>query len=167
MDYFEFKEKVILQEKFKLPNPPFKYMHINGFSGKFKMNVQSMHDDNTGPQVIKDFKAAMKIVDKHLRKQGMKSVPSIFKGPLPAAKENGIKVGEGAMDFEIDLYPGFRGHPDLPRGKTDDDINLDDMVNELGKLKSFANFPRSDFSANYGGKDASDVPGARRGGTRF
>ena len=156
MDYFEFKEKVILQEKFRLPNPPFKYMHVNGFSAKFKLNQVAMHDDNRSPQVIKDFKAAMKIVDKHLRKQGMKSVPGIFKGPLPVAKENGIKVGEGAMDFEIDLYPGFRGHPDLPRGKTDDDINLDDMVIELGKLKSFVNFPRSDWSVNWGGKDPKE-----------
>ena len=157
MDYFEFKEKVInLEEKFRLPNPPFKYMHVNGFSAKFKLNQVAMHDDNRSPQVIKDFKAAMKIVDKHLRKQGMKSVPGIFKGPLPVAKENGIKVGEGAMDFEIDLYPGFRGHPDLPRGKTDDDINLDDMVIELGKLKSFVNFPRSDWSVNWGGKDPKE-----------
>ena len=154
MDYFEFKEKVInLEEKFRLPNPPFKYMHVNGFSAKFKLNQVAMHDDNRSPQVIKDFKAAMKIVDKHLRKQSMKSVPGIFKGPLPVAKENGIKVGQGASDFEIDLYPGFRGHPDLPRGKTDDDINLDDMVIELGKLKSFVNFPRSDWSVNWGGKD--------------
>jgi hypothetical protein len=160
--FFELRE---LNEKFRLPNPPFKYMHINGFSAKFKMNVQAMHDDNTSPQVIKDFKAGMKIVDKHLKKQGMKSVPKIFKGPLPAAKANGIKVGEGAMDFEIDLFPGFRGHPDLPRGKTDDDINLDDMVKELGKLKSFVNFPRSDWSANYGGRDTkgeNQPPSSRR-----
>lgn len=151
--YFQFKREQQLNEKFKLPKPPFKYMHVNGFSAKFKLNQVAAHDDNTSPQVIKDFKAAMKIVDKHLRKQGMKAVPKVYKGPLPTAKAEGIKVGEGAMDFEINLFPGFSGNVKLPRNATDDDINLDDMVKELGRLKSFANFPRSDWSANYGGKD--------------
>lgn len=151
-DFFKLRESFRLEEKFKLPKPPFKYMHINGFQAKFKLKQEAMHDDNTGPQVIKDFKAAMKIVDKHLKKLGMKAVPQIYKGPLPTAKENGIKVGGGALDFEIYLFPGYQGNVKLPRGATDDDINLDDMVVELGKLKSFANFPRSDWSANYGGK---------------
>lgn len=169
MDYFEFKEKVILQEKFKLPKPPFKYMHIVGFDGAFKVNVQAFHDDNTSPAVIKDVKAGLKIVEKHLKKQGMRyREEEVLKGPYDISKKNGLKPGEFDMDFAIELYPGFPGkNPKLPSGKTEDDINLDEMVNELGKLKSFANFPRTDFHANYGGKDASDVPGARRGGTRF
>ena len=152
-DFFEIRESAKLEERFKLPKPPFKYMHITGFMAKFKLKQEAMHDDNTSAPVIKDFKTAMKIVDKHLRKQGMKSVPQIYKGPLPTAKENGIKVGEGALDFEIELFPGFSGNVKLPSGKTEDDINLDDLVTELGKLKSFANFPRTDWSANYGGKE--------------
>ena len=144
------KDYFLLREKFKKPKPPFKDMHITGFMAKFKLNQVAMHDDNTSSQVIKDFKAAMKIVDKHLKKLGMKVVPQIYKGPLPTAKENGIKVGEGALDFEIDLFPGYPKNVKLPSGKTEDDINLDAMVDELGKLKSFANFPRTDWSANYG-----------------
>jgi len=144
MDYF------ILREKFKKPKPPFKDMHITGFMGRFKLNQVAMHDDNTSPQVIKDFKVAMKIVDKHLKKLGMKVVPNIYRGPIPTAKENGIKIGEGALDFEIYLFPGYPKNVKLPSGKTEDDINLDPMVDELSKLKSFANFPRSDWSANYG-----------------
>ena len=82
----------------------------------------------------------------------MKMVPGNVKGPLPVAKENGIKVGEGDIDFAISVYPGFRNDVKLPKGKTEDDINLDPMVDELSKLKSFVNFPRSDWSANYGGR---------------
>ena len=166
MDYFQFKEKVILQEKFKLPKPPFKYMHIVGFEGAFKVNQQAFHDDNTTPAVLKDVKAGLKIVEKHLKKQGMRyREDEVLIGPMNI---KGFKPGEGEMYFAIDLYPGFPGkNPKLPSGKTEDDINLDEMVNELGKLKSFANFPRTDFSANYGGKEASNVDGARRGGTRF
>jgi hypothetical protein len=37
----------------------------------------------------------------------------------------------------------------LPSGKKDSEINLDPMVAELGKLKSFVNFPRSDWSDNW------------------
>ena len=166
MDYFQFKEKVILQEKFKLPKPPFKYMHIVGFEGAFKVNQQAFHDDNTTPAVLKDVKAGLKIVEKHLKKQGMRyREEEVLIGPMNV---KGFKPGEGDGEFAIDLYPGFPGkNPKLPSGKTEDDINLDEMVNELGKLKSFANFPRTDFSANYGGKEASNVDGARRGGTRF
>ena len=156
-DFFEFKKSIDLQEKFRLPKPPFKYMHINGFEGAFKVNVQAMHDDNKSPAVIKDVKAGLKIVEKHLKKQGMRyKEEEVLIGPMDTAKKNGLKPGEGEMDFAIDIYPGFPGNnPKLPSGKTEDDINLDDMVAELGKLKSFANFPRTDFSANYGGKDPS------------
>jgi hypothetical protein len=139
-----------LREKFKKPKPPFKDMHITGFEGKFKLNIQAMHADNRTPQVIKDVKAAIKIVDKHLKKLGMKMVPANIKGPSDIAKENGIKVGEGALDFVVSVFPGFKNDVKLPKGKTEDDINLDPMVDELSKLKSFANFPRTDWSANYG-----------------
>jgi hypothetical protein len=156
-DYFEFKKNIDLQEKFRLPKPPFKYMHIVGFEGAFKVNVQSMHDDNVSPAVIKDVKAGLKIVEKHLKKQGMRyREEEVLIGPMDVAKKEKLKPGEGATDFAIDIFPGFSGkNPDLPSGKTEDDINLDEMVAELGKLKSFANFPRTDFSANYGGKDPS------------
>jgi len=116
-----------------------------------------MHDDNVSPAVIKDVKAGLKIVEKHLKKQGMRyKEEEVLIGPMDVAKKEKLKPGEGATDFAIDIFPGFSGkNPDLPSGKTEDDINLDEMVTELGKLKSFANFPRTDFSANYGGKDPS------------
>ena len=167
MDYHQFKKALDLQEKFKLPKPPFKYMHIVGFEGAFKVNQQAFHDDNTTPAVLKDVKAGLKIVEKHLKKQGMRyKEEEVLIGPMNI---KGFKPGEGEMYFAIDCYPGasYGKNPKLPSGKTEDDINLDDMVNELGKLKSFANFPRTDFQANYGGKEASNVDGARRGGTRF
>ena len=144
------KDFFVLREQFKKPKPPFKDMHITGFEGKLKLNIQAMHDDNRSPQVIKDVKAAIKIVDKHLKKLGMRMVPGNVIGPLPVAKENGIKVGEGYMDFAIRVFPGFKNDVKLPKGKTEDDINLDPMVDELSKLKSFVNFPRTDWSANYG-----------------
>ena len=156
MDYFEFKEKVVnvnLEEKFRLPKPPFKGMYITGFEGAFKVNVQAMHDDNKSPAVIKDVQTALKIVQKHFKKLGLKyKEEEVLIGPMDTAKENRLKVGEGGMDFALDIFPGFPGkNPKLPSGKTEDDINLDALVDELGKLKSFANFPRTDFSANYGG----------------
>lgn len=146
-----------LREKFKKPKPPFKDMHITGFEGAFKVNVQAMHDDNRSPAVLKDVKAGLKIVQKHFKKLGLKyKEEEVLIGPMDTAKENRLKVGESGMDFALDIFPGFPGkNPKLPSGKKTGDINLDDMVNELGKLKSFANFPRTDFSANYGesGKD--------------
>jgi len=66
------------------------------------------------------------------------------------AKEHGFKVGDFDSEFAIDIFPGFPGkNPDLPRGKVEGDVNLDDMVKDLGKLKSFGNF-RNDFSDNWG-----------------
>jgi len=152
-----FKEIRNLSEKMRMPKAPFKGMHLTGFEGKFKLQQQSMHDDNVSPAVIKDVKAGLKIVEKHLKKQGMRyKEEEVLIGPMDVAKKEKLKPGEGATDFAIDLFPGFSGkNPDLPSGKTEDDINLDEMVTELGKLKSFANFPRTDFSANYGGKDPS------------
>lgn len=141
-----------LTEKMRVPKPPIKGMNIVGFKGKLKLNQESGHEDNHSDAVIKDFKTAVKIVDKHLKKLGMKSVPEIFVGPKDVAQENRVKVGAFDMDFAINLYPGFKDGPKLPSGKSEDDINLDDMVNELARLKSFCNFPRSDWSANYGGR---------------
>ena len=141
-----------LTEKMRVPKPPIKGMNIVGFKGKLKLNQESGHEDNHSNAVIKDFKTAVKIVDKHLKKLGMKSVPEIFVGPKDIAQENRVKVGAFDMDFAINLYPGFKDGPKLPSGKSEDDINLDDMVNELARLKSFCNFPRSDWSANYGGR---------------
>ena len=141
-----------LTEKMRVPKPPIKGMNIVGFKGKLKLNQESGHEDNHSDAVIKDFKTAVKIVDKHLKKLGMKSVPEIFVGPKDIAQENRVKVGAFDMDFAINLYPGFKDGPKLPSGKSEDDINLDDMVNELARLKSFCNFPRSDWSANYGGR---------------
>ena len=141
-----------LREKFKMPKPPFKTMHITGFSAKFKMNQAAMHDDNTGPQVIKDVKAALKIVQKHFKKLGLRyKEDEVLNGPKNV---KGFKVGEGATDFELDIFPGFPGkNPDVPSDVSAKDINFDAMVTELGKLKSFVNFPRSDWSANYGAPD--------------
>jgi hypothetical protein len=141
-----------LTEKMRVPKPPLKGMNIVGFKGKLKLDQQSGHEDNHSDAVIKDFKTAVKIVDKHLKKLGMKSVPEIFVGPKDVAKEKGVKVGAFDSDFAINLYPGFKNGPKLPSGKSEDDINLDDMVDELARLKSFGNFPSSDWSANYGGR---------------
>jgi hypothetical protein len=137
-----------ITERFKA-KPPMAGMHLTGFEGKLKLNQQSGHEDNHSDAVIKDFKAAVKIVDKHLKKLGMKSVPEVFVGPKDVAKEKGVKVGAFASDFAISVYPGFRDGPKLPSGKKDSEINLDPMVAELGKLKSFVNFPRSDWSDNW------------------
>jgi len=151
-----FNEIRNLTEKMRMPKAPFKGMHLTGFSGKFKLNQQSMHDDNTSPAVIKDVKAGLKIVEKHLKKQGMRyKEEEVLIGPMDTAKKNRLKPGKGGSDFELDIFPGFPGkNPDLPRGKVTGDVNLDDMVKELGKLKSFGNF-RNDFSDNWGepGKD--------------
>lgn len=145
-----------ITEKMRMPKAPFKGMHLTGFEGKFKLQQQSMHDDNYSPAVIKDVKAALKIVEKHLKKQGMRyKEEEVLIGPMDKAKEHGFKVGKGESEFAIDLFPGFPGkNPDLPRGKVTGDVNLDAMVKELGKLKSFGNF-RNDFSDNWGepGKD--------------
>ena len=155
MDYHQFKKNIDLQEKFKLPKPPFDYYHIVGFEGYFKMNVQSMHPDNDTPQVWNDVRKGLKIVEKHLKKQGMRyKEEEVLNGPADIAKKQKFKIGQGDRDFAIRVYPGFSGkNPKLPSGKTEDDINLNDMVIELGKLKSFANFPRTDFQANYGGEN--------------
>jgi len=112
-----------------------------------------MHDDNKSPAVIKDVQTALKIVQKHFKKLGLKyKEEEVLIGPMDIAKKNGLKPGKGELDFALDIFPGFSGkNPKLPSGKTEDDINLDALVDELGKLKSFANFPRTDFSANYGG----------------
>lgn len=151
-----FKEFRQLSEKMRMPKAPFKGMHLTGFAGKFKMNQQAGHDDNRSPAVLKDVKAGLKIVEKHLKKQGMRyKEEEVLIGPMDIAKENRFKVKSGASDFELDIFPGFPGkNPDLPRGKVTGDINLDAMVTELGKLKSFGNF-RNDFSDNWGepGKD--------------
>ena len=145
-----------ITEKMRMPKAPFKGMHLTGFEGKFKLQQQSMHDDNYSPAVIKDVKAGLKIVEKHLKKQGMRyKEEEVLIGPMDKAKEHGFKVGKGESEFAIDIFPGFPGkNPDLPRGKVTGDVNLDDMVKELGKLKSFGNF-RNDFSDNWGepGKD--------------
>jgi hypothetical protein len=145
-----------ITEKMRMPKAPFKGMHLTGFEGKFKLQQQSMHDDNYSPAVIKDVKAGLKIVEKHLKKQGMRyKEEEVLIGPMDKAKEHGFKVGKGESEFAIDLFPGFPGkNPDLPRGKVTGDVNLDAMVKELGKLKSFGNF-RNDFSDNWGepGKD--------------
>ena len=147
--YFELREGLELNEKFSLPKPPFKDMHIVGFSGKLKQTQQAGTDENVGPAVLKDVKAALKIVAKHLKTQGMRyKEDEVLVGPMNV---KGFKPGEGDSDFSIDIYPGFPGkNPDLPKGKKTGDINLNDMVKDLGKLKSFVNFPRSDFQANYG-----------------
>ena len=145
-----------ITEKMRMPKAPFKGMHLTGFEGKFKLQQQSMHDDNYSPAVIKDVKAALKIVEKHLKKQGMRyKEEEVVIGPMDKEKEHGFKVGKGESEFAIDIFPGFPGkNPDLPRGKVTGDVNLDAMVKELGKLKSFGNF-RNDFSDNWGepGKD--------------
>jgi hypothetical protein len=148
-DFFE------LREKFKLPKPPFKTMHITGFEGKFKIKQEAMHDDNTSPAVIKDVKTALKIVQKHFKKLGLRyKEEEVLIGPMDTAKENRLKVGKGEVDFALDIFPGFPGkNPDVPSKVSAKDINFDAMVMELGKLKSFVNFPRSDWSANYGAPD--------------
>lgn len=151
MDFFDARNKFYLDEAFKLPKPPFKTMHITGFRAKLKMNQVAMHDDNTGPQVIKDVKAALKIVEKHFKKLGLKyKEEEVLNGPKTV---KGFKFGEGRTDFELDIFPDFPGkNPKVPSGMPPKDINFDAMVTELGKLKSFVNFPRSDWSANYGAK---------------
>ena len=145
-----------LIEKMVPPKAPFSDMHLVGFSHKFKVNQKSMHDDNVSPAVIKDVRAGLKIIEKHLKKQGMRyKEQEVLIGPMDVAKKEKLKPGEGSTDFGVDIYPGFPGNnPDLPRGKKTGDINLDDMVKELGKLKSFGNF-KNDFSDNWGepGKD--------------
>lgn len=137
-----------ITERFKA-KPPMAGMHLTGFEGKLKLAQESGHEDNRSDAVIKDFKAAVKIVDNHLKKLGMKSVPEVFVGPKDVAKEKGVKVGAFASDFAISVWPGFRDGPKLPSGKKASEINLDPMVAELGKLKSFVNFPRSDWSDNW------------------
>ena len=141
-----------INEKFKLPRPPFKGMNLTGFSGQFKLKQVAMHDDNRSPAVIKDVKAALKIVEKHFKKLGLKyKEEEVLVGPMSVAKDQKLKVGEGNLDFALDIYPGFPGkNPKLPGGKVKGDIDFSDLVTELGKLKSFANFPGSDWEANYG-----------------
>ena len=140
-----------LNERFRLPKPPMPDMVLTGFGGAFKIKQEAMHDDNVSAPVIKDVKAALKIVQKHFRKIGLQfKEEEVLVGPLPTAKENGLKVGGGELDFALDIYPGFPGkNPKLPRDMDEADIDFSDMVTELGKLKSFVNFPRSDWSANY------------------
>ena len=148
MNFFQLRESLKLNETFKLPKPPLPGMVLSGFEATFKMNQQAYHDDNYGKQVIDDYKKAIKIVDKHLKKIGMKPVPAIFMGPKPIAKENGIKVGKQAGEFTLSIFPGFTGNVDN-KGKEKGDYDLSDMVKELGKLKSFCNFPRSDWQDNW------------------
>ena len=147
-NFFKLRESLQFNETFKLPNPPMKGMTLSGFEAKFKMNQQAYHDDNYGKQVIDDYKKAIKIVDKHLKKLGMKSVPAIFLGPKPIAKENGIKVGGQAGEFTLSIFPSFTGNVDN-KGKEKGDFDLSDMVKELGKLKSFCNYPGSDWQDNW------------------
>ena len=148
MNFFQLRESLDLNETFKLPNPPMKGMVLSGFKAKFKINQQAYHDDNYGKQVVDDYKKAIKIVDKHLKKLGMKPVPAIFVGPKDTAKENGIKVGGFAGEFTLEIFPGFSGNIDT-KGKEKGDFDLSDMVKELGKLKSFVNFPKSDWQDNW------------------
>jgi hypothetical protein len=152
MDFHKIRNKLYIDEAFKLPKPPFKTMHITGFNAKLKMNQAAMHDDNTGPQVINDVKSALKIVEKHFKKLGLKyKEDEVLKGPKTV---KGFKFGSGAADFELNIFPGFPGkNPAVPFGVSAKDINFDAMVIELGKLKSFVNFPRSDWNANYGVPD--------------
>lgn len=137
-----------LDEKFNLPRPPKPGAPITGFQGKFKINQAAMSDDNTSAPVIKDVKAALKIVEKHFRKLGLQyKEEEVLIGPFDVAKDERLKVGSGDLDFALDIYPGHSGkNPKLPRDK---EIDFSDMIKELGKLKSFGNFPRTDISINW------------------
>ena len=137
-----------LGEKFNLPRPPKPGAPITGFQGKFKINQAAMSDDNTSAPVIKDVKAALKIVEKHFRKLGLQyKEEEVLIGPMDVAKDERLKVGGGDLDFVLDIYPGNPGkNPKLPRDK---EIDFSDMIKELGKLKSFGNFPRTDISINW------------------
>ena len=94
----------------------------------------------------------LKMIKFHLKTQGMRyKEDEVLVGPMNV---KGFKPCKGDSDFSIDIYPGFSGkNPALPSGKKEGDINLNDMVKELGKLKSFVNFPRSDWEVNYGRPD--------------
>ena len=94
--YFELRES--LEEKFSFPKPPFKDMHIVGFSGKLKQTQQSGTDENVGPAVLKDVKAALKIVAKHLKTQGMRyKEDEVLVGPMNV---KGFKPGKGEKKNE-------------------------------------------------------------------
>ncbi len=82
-----------ITESMRLPKAPLKGMHLTGFSGKFKLNQQSSHEDNYSPGVIKDVKTGLKIVEKHLKKQGMRfKEEEVLVGPKNHAKEHGFKL---------------------------------------------------------------------------
>jgi len=140
-----------IDEKFT-HKPPFRDAPLTGFRAQFKIKQEAMHADNVSAPVIKDIKAALKIVEKHFKKLGMRfKEEEVLVGPMDVAKSERLKVGGGNLDFALDIYPGFSGkNPQLPRGVEPKEIDFSDMVNELGKLKSFANFPRTDWEANYG-----------------
>ena len=74
----EMKQYIQVHERFKA-KPPMAGMHLTGFEGKLKLNQQSGHEDNHSDAVIKDFKAAVKIVDKHLKKLGYVAKKGEFK----------------------------------------------------------------------------------------
>lgn len=154
MKSFKQWEQNHLAETFKLPRPPFPGAKLTGFRAQFKLNQEAMHDDNVSAPVIKDITTALKIVEKHFRKLGLRyNEQEVLVGPMSDAKDNRLKVGDSNLDFALDIYPGYPGkNPKLPSGKTEDDIDFSDMVMELGKLKSFANFPRTDWDGNYSNK---------------
>ena len=97
-----FKQIRQINEKFKLPKPPFKDMVLVGFSGKFKMAQSATDDDNYGKQVVDDFKKAQKMTDTYLKKLKLKPVPKIYIGPKDTASKNKIKIGDSDMNFAID-----------------------------------------------------------------
>ena len=77
-----------VDESMSLPKAPLKGMHLTGFSGKFKLNQTSGHEDNYSPEVLKDVKTGLKIVEKHLKKQGMRfKEEEVLVGPKNHAKE--------------------------------------------------------------------------------
>ena len=136
-----------IDEKFT-HKPPFRDAPLTGFRAQFKIKQEAMHADNVSAPVIKDVKAALKIVEKHFKKLGMRfKEEEVLVGPMDVAKDERLKVGGGNLDFALDIYPGFSGkNPKLPRDK---EIDFSDMIKELGKLKSFGNFPRTDISINW------------------
>jgi hypothetical protein len=147
-----FKQIRQINEKFKLPKPPFKDMVLVGFSGKFKMAQSATDEANYGKQVVDDFKKAQKITDTYLKKLKLKPVPKIYVGPKDTASKNKIKVGDFDMNFAIDLFLDFPNNVQLPKGSQLGEFDLGPLVAQLGKLKSFANYPQSDFSANWDDK---------------
>ena len=56
------------------------------------------------------------------------------------------------MNFAIDLYLDFPNNVQLPKGSQLGEFDLGPLVSQLGKLKSFANYPQSDYDANWDDK---------------